>query len=121
MENFSDNPADYADPSQAIPSKNVPPRFDLSADGLFSYIGREMFMGPEKSHILAVLTCLRLVRKKELDVYLPDCRAVLQQPLKYLRNALLFAFADLSSSGYRECDGIETFASGTNKVDCASS
>jgi hypothetical protein len=140
---LSDNPVDYADPSQAIPlpfpSKNVvPPRFDLSGDGLFSYIGREKFTiiwetwlkikadtrhrqaiyvygtkGYGKSHILAALACL-LVRKKELVVYLPDCCAMLREPLKYLRNALLFAFVGLSSFDYREwiceCEDIEGLA-----------
>ena len=143
IEKLSDNPVDYADPSQAIPlpfpSKNVvPPRFDLSGDGLFSYIGREKFTiiwetwlkikadtrhrqaiyvygtkGYGKSHILAALACL-LVRKKELVVYLPDCCAMLREPLKYLRNALLFAFVGLSSFDYREwiceCEDIEGLA-----------
>jgi hypothetical protein len=143
IEKLSDNPADYADPSHAIPlpfpSRNVvPPRFDLSGDGLFSYIGREKFMivweawlkivadtrrrqtiyvygtrGYGKSHILVALACL-FVRKKEPVVYLSDCRAMLQHPLNYLPNALLFAFADSSSSGYREwmseCGDIEALA-----------
>ena len=143
IQKISDNPADYADPSRAIPlpfpSKNVvPPRFDLSGEGLFSYIGREKFTiiweaclkikadtrhrqaiyvcgtgGYGKSHILAALACL-LVRKKEPVVYLPDCRAMLREPLEYLRHALLFAFVDSSSSGYREriyeCEDIEALA-----------
>jgi hypothetical protein len=57
--------------------------------------------GYGKFHILAALACL-LVRQKETVVYLPDCRAMLREPLEYLRNALLFAFADSSSSDYRE-------------------
>ena len=143
IETLSDNPADYADPSQAIPlpfpSQNVvPPRFDLSRDGLFSYIGREKFTiiweaclkikadtrhrqaiyvygtrGYGKSHILAALACL-LVRRKERVIYLPDCRAMLREPLRYLRHALVFAFGDSSSSNYREriyeCEDIEALA-----------
>jgi hypothetical protein len=137
------DPAHYAKPSNAVPlpfpSGNViPPRFDVSSNGSFSYIGREKFAlvwkawlkikadarhrqaiyvygtrGYGKSHILAALACL-LVRKKERIVYLPDCRAMLQEPLEYLRNALLFTFADSSSIDYREriyeCEDIEALA-----------
>jgi energy-coupling factor transporter ATP-binding protein EcfA2 len=143
IQKLSEDPADYADPSRAVslpfPSTNeVPPRFNLSGDGLFSYIGREMFTivwetwlkikadtrhrqaiyvygtnGYGKSHILAALACL-LIRKKEKVVYLPDCRAMLQEPLEYLRNALLFAFANSSFSDHRdwicECEDIESLA-----------
>ena len=131
IQKLSEDPAHYAKPSNAVPLpfpswNTIPPPFDVSSNGSFSYIGREKFAlvwdawlktkadarhrqaiyvygtsGYGKSHILAALACL-LVRTKERVVYLPDCRAMLQEPLGYLRNALLFAFADSSSSDYRE-------------------
>jgi len=143
IQKLSEDPAHYAKPSNAVPLPSpswntIPPRFDMSSNGSFSYIGREKFAlvwdawlkikadvrhrqaiyiygtrGYGKSHILAALACL-LVRTKERVVYLPDCRAMLQEPLGYLRKALLFAFADSSSSDYREhiyeCEDIEALA-----------
>ena len=69
--------------------------------------------GYGKSHILLALACL-LVRYGHRVVYLPDCRAMLRAPVSYLRNALLFAFADLASSMYRarvhHCETFEALA-----------
>jgi hypothetical protein len=94
----------------------VPSRFAVSANNSFPYVGREQFaelwskwlkikdntrrrraiyvygsMGYGKSHLLAALACL-LVRLGEHVVYLPDCRAMLQDPLEYLQTAFLLAF-----------------------------
>jgi hypothetical protein len=98
-----------------FPSNNVvPARFHLSGDGwlIFIHWARKFTTvweawltikantryrqaisdvygtdGYGKFHILAALACL-LVRQKETVVYLPDCRAMLREPLEYLRNAL---------------------------------
>lgn len=71
-----------------------------------------------------LLTCL-LVCKKEQVVYLPDYCAMLQRPLVYLRNAFLFAFADSSSSGYREhiceCNNIEGLGNFCEQTVCYAS
>ena len=56
-------------------------------------------MGYGKSHILAALACL-LFRLGYRPVYI-DCRKMLADPLRYIRFALLGAFADPSSSSQR--------------------
>lgn len=47
-------------------------------------------MGYGKSHILAALACL-LIRTGHRIVYLPDCRAMLGEPLSYVQRALRLA------------------------------
>jgi hypothetical protein len=83
------------------------PMYDIAKQSM------HMTRGYGKSPVLAALAC-PLVRKKERVVYLPDCRAMFQEPLEYLRNALLFAFADSSSSDYceriYECEDVEALA-----------
>lgn len=55
-----------------------------------------MFMygtiGWGKSHLLAAMVCL-LLRKGRKIVYLPDCKVMLSDPVKYVRSALLLTFA----------------------------
>ena len=49
--------------------------------------------GYGKSHLLAALVCY-LAAQDERVVYIPDCRALLKDPVKYVRAAMLFAWAD---------------------------
>jgi hypothetical protein len=49
--------------------------------------------GYGKSHLLAALVCY-LAAQDERVVYIPDCRALLKDPVKYVRAAILFAWAD---------------------------
>jgi hypothetical protein len=97
----------------------VPVRFKMGnqAKQEWSYAGRIMFKklveelkmvrdGPTysalwlygtqgfgKSHLLAVLVCY-LAAQDERVVYIPDCREWLKAPVGYLKDALLFAWAD---------------------------
>jgi hypothetical protein len=50
--------------------------------------------GYGKSHLLAALVCYLAARDKERVVYIPDCRAVLKNPVTYIQAAMLFAWAD---------------------------
>lgn len=125
LSKITNDPKEYSDPGIAtqlpFPSMNViPSRFSING-GTFLYMGREMFAqiwstwlqvkdddqrrqaiyvygtpGYGKSHMLAALACL-LVRQGEQVVYLPDCFAMLRDPLQYLQVALLFAIQDASS------------------------
>jgi hypothetical protein len=45
-----------------------------------------------KSHLLAAMVCL-LMRKGRKVVFLPDCKALLRDPVDYFRSALLLTFA----------------------------
>jgi len=139
---LSEEPTKYSAPNEIIdlpfPSVNeIPPRFSLLDERKISYMGRECFSqiwktfeivannphqrqaiylfggeGLGKSHILAALACL-LVRKGTQVVYLPDCRAWLFDPLRYLKNALVFAFVN-SKPSFREeildCENLESLA-----------
>jgi hypothetical protein len=49
--------------------------------------------GYGKSHLLAALVCY-LAAQGERVVYIPDCREWLRKPIKYLKKAMLFAWAD---------------------------
>ncbi|MDO9334039.1 MAG: hypothetical protein Q7T57_05905 [Dehalococcoidales bacterium] len=49
-------------------------------------------IGWGKSHLLAAMVCL-LMRKGRKVVYLPDCKVMLDDPIKYFRSALLLTFA----------------------------
>jgi hypothetical protein len=49
--------------------------------------------GYGKSYLLAALVCY-LVAQDERVVYIPDCRALLKDPVKYVRAVMLFAWAD---------------------------
>jgi hypothetical protein len=49
--------------------------------------------GYGKSHLLAVLVCY-LAAQDERVVYIPDCREWLRSPVRYLKKAMLFAWAD---------------------------
>ena len=101
-------------------------RFDLTAppESSFAYMGRKSFsevwsmvnalkskvwhtrlyiagtMGYGKSHLLAVLVGL-LSRSGKRTIYLPDCRELLVNDMRYMQSALLCAFADPSSSDER--------------------
>jgi hypothetical protein len=87
-----------------------------SEDNWF-YVGREMFIGLldrlryvqkshnrsalwvygtkgyGKSHLLAALVCY-LTARKERVLYIPDCRECAKSPVKYMRAAMLFTWAD---------------------------
>src|SRR2546423_4120651 len=49
--------------------------------------------GYGKSHLLAALVCY-LAAQDETIVYIPDCRALIENPVQYVRAAMLFAWAD---------------------------
>ena len=49
--------------------------------------------GYGKSHLLAALVCY-LAAQDERVVYIPDCRALIKNPLEYVRAAMLFAWAN---------------------------
>jgi hypothetical protein len=49
--------------------------------------------GYGKSHLLAALVCY-LAARGERVVYIPDCRAMLKNPVEYFRAAMLFAWAN---------------------------
>ena len=49
--------------------------------------------GYGKSHLLAALVCY-LAARDERVIYIPDCRMLLMNPVKYVRAAMLFAWAD---------------------------
>jgi hypothetical protein len=49
--------------------------------------------GYGKSYLLAALVCY-LVARKERVVYIPDCRACINNPVGYVQAAMLFAWAD---------------------------
>ena len=136
---ISPESAKYSDPNEVFdlpfPSVNkIPPRFSLLNQRKFSYMGRERFSlvwkifgtvesrpdqrqavylyggkGYGKSYILAALTCL-LIRTGRRVVYLPDCRAWLFDPLRYLRNALVVAFVNcqLSREEILDCKNLES-------------
>jgi hypothetical protein len=101
----------------------IPERF-LLKKGHFEYMGRERFqevydkvssltltglsslyiygtMGYGKSYILAALTCL-LYRQGKRVVFIPDCRAMLANPLIYIKCALLCTFANPSLKEERQ-------------------
>lgn len=116
---LSEEPTKYSAPNEVIdlpfPSVNeIPPHFSLLDESKISYMGRECFSLVWKinSHILAALACL-LVRRGTQVVYLPDCRAWLFDPLRYLQNALVFAFVN-SKRSFREevldCENLESLA-----------
>jgi hypothetical protein len=97
----------------------APVRFnvDNKAEENWAYAGREIFkkllkelnevrdsnvytsvwlygtQGYGKSHLLAALVCY-LAAQDEQIIYIPDCRALLQDPVRYIRAAMLFAWAD---------------------------
>jgi hypothetical protein len=94
----------------------APIRFDVSnkAEENWVYAGREMFKnlleelkevrdnnvytsvwlygtpGYGKSHLLAALVCY-LAAQDERVVYIPDCWALLQDPVRYIQATMLFA------------------------------
>ena len=49
--------------------------------------------GYGKSHLLAALVCY-LAAQDERVVYIPDCRAWLEDPVQYMQAAMLFAWGD---------------------------
>jgi hypothetical protein len=116
---ISDDEKQYANPSawQQLPfpfiGKVPSDRFDVQEKGTFAFMGRENFpelreafaalggfkprelllfgtMGFGKSHIVAALVCL-LLRKGKRVVFLPDCKAMLSDPVEYVKLALLLA------------------------------
>ena len=138
---LSQDPTKYSDPQEVLdlpfPSMNtIPPRFFVSDEGKISYMGRECFndvwtmlnkvkgkyrqrkaiyfyggKGFGKSYVFAALACL-LIRRGERVVYLPDCRAMLAEPLAYIRKALVLAFIhDASELEYiLACETVESLA-----------
>ncbi|KIX05608.1 uncharacterized protein Z518_03580 [Rhinocladiella mackenziei CBS 650.93] len=98
---------------------SMPERFnELNiAEGKWLYMGRTMFkdflhevkevrksqvyrrcwlygtQGFGKSHLLAALVCY-FAAQDERVVYLPDCRCLLDDPVSYVKSAMLFAWAD---------------------------
>ena len=94
----------------------IPIRFK-SAEGNWQYVGRTKFkellqalkevrkndsyttvrlygtQGYGKSHLLAALVCY-LAAQDERVVYIPDCQAWLKNPVQYMQEAMLFAWAD---------------------------
>lgn len=123
FQHVSADPQWYSDPNNyhSIPfpfmyHERPIERFSLH-DDTFEYMGREAFqrvdkqvsslklgdgytrlyiegtMGYGKSHILAALACM-LYRQGKRVVFIPDCRAMLRDPLPYIKSALLCAFAD---------------------------
>lgn len=101
----------------------------MADDATFTYMGREGFaqvlaeigklrkygytrlyvygtIGYGKSHILAAMTCL-LVQQGKRVVYLPDCRAMIADFLKYIKSGFLLAFGDSESHQL----GIQSFGS----------
>ena len=97
----------------------VPTRFkvDNEADGNWLYLGRTRFkelfqtlnevrnsgnhstlwlygtQGYGKSHMLAALVCY-LAARGERVIYIPTCQTLLQDPVSYVRAAMLFTWAD---------------------------
>lgn len=63
----------------------------------FSTQCRELYLygtiGYGKSYLLAAMVC-SLIQKGKNVVYLPDCRALLDKPVRYIQDALLLTFAD---------------------------
>ncbi|KIX01150.1 uncharacterized protein Z518_08875 [Rhinocladiella mackenziei CBS 650.93] len=98
---------------------SMPERFNERniAKGKWLYMGRTMFkdfldevkevrksqvyrrcwlygtQGFGKSHLLAALVCY-FAAQDERVVYLPDCRCLLDDPVSYVKKAMLFAWAD---------------------------
>ena len=92
----------------------APVRFNVDknkAEEKWPYVGREMFVeelkevrdsniytsvwlygtqGYGKSHLLVALVCY-LAAQDERVIYIPDCRVLLQDPVEYIRAAMLFA------------------------------
>ena len=121
FQHVSADPQWYSNPQNchSIPfpfSFSEPPERFSVQDGKFEYMGREMFrevhktvsslkpggggtrlyiqgtMGFGKSHILAALACL-LYRQGNVVVFIHDVRALLLDPLPYIKSALLCTFA----------------------------
>ncbi len=139
---LSEEPTKYSAPNEVFdlpfPSVNeIPSCFSLLDKCKISYMGRECFSqvwetfgiidsnphqhqaiylyggkGFGKSYILAALACLLVCRGIQV-VYLPDCWAWLFDPLRYLRNALVFAFVNSKPFFHEEvldCENHESLA-----------
>ena len=103
--------------------ETCPYRFNISpedAERNWLYVGREKFTtlvdefkyfyndvsrthlivygtrGYGKSHLLAALVCLLAAGKTHV-VYIPDCRELMKGQVKYMKAAMLFAWADDTS------------------------
>jgi len=98
----------------------APARFNVqNADrGDWSYVGREKLktlvlelkkvrmsgvystlwlygtQGYGKSHLLAALVCCLAAQDEQRVVYIPTCQTLLENPVNYVRSAMLFAWAD---------------------------
>ena len=64
-------------------------REDVRRSGFWLYGTR----GYGKSHLLAALVCY-LTATGDRVVYIPDCRACVEDPILYVRTAMLFAWAN---------------------------
>jgi hypothetical protein len=121
-ENVGDDSKAYSDPKiiSNLPFPFVGPiptsRFKLNDRSSFEYMGREEFcmvldainqmgrqtyedililgtIGYGKSHILAAMVCY-LIKTGKRVVFLPDCRCLVNEPVKYFRQALYLTFGD---------------------------
>lgn len=118
-------------------------RFHLDQNRHFEFYGRKIFrnvydaakamniltsrrlflhgtLGAGKSHLLAALTCV--LRKEGVRVvYLPDCRALLDNPFRYLRHALRLAFFEQQEiqAFFLACEKIEQLVEFCNNAASA--
>ncbi|RIB06860.1 hypothetical protein C2G38_2046468 [Gigaspora rosea] len=106
-------------------------RFAINEDGFFTFMGRkefinvlneintfkactgymEMFIygtvGYGKSHILTAIACF-LLRDERRVVYLPDCRKLAVNPMKYVKSALFLTYVD-DDTKINEINACESF------------
>jgi len=105
-------------------------RFDIDCDGFFTFMGRKKFkqvleqiselrrrgymklfvygtVGYGKSHILSAIACF-LFRTGKRVVFLPDCRQLAVDPVKYIKFALLLTYAN-DDAKIREINACEDF------------
>ncbi|CAG8650115.1 10098_t:CDS:2, partial [Diversispora eburnea] len=92
-------------------------RFAINDDGFFTFMGRKKFsdvlseiitlkagtgymkmfiygtVGYGKSHILTAIACF-LLRSGKRVVYLPDCRELAVDPIKYVKSALFLTYVN---------------------------
>ena len=115
VDQFSDPTFEHMLPFPFI-SSEAPVRFKLVEEN-WKYVGRTKFkelvqelkevqesknhptlwlygtQGYGKSHLLAALVC-HLIARDERVIYIPDCRALLEDSVEYLQATMLFAWAD---------------------------
>ncbi|PKK59642.1 hypothetical protein RhiirC2_820485 [Rhizophagus irregularis] len=114
------------------PGEKLPvDRFAINDDGFFTYMGRKKFrkvlktinqfrsrtgymklfvygtVGYGKSHILSAIACF-LFRTGKRVVFLPDCRQLAVDPVKYIKFALLLTYEN-DDAKIREINACEDF------------